>query len=60
MTEVGYLLAGLIMDNYNPDWVWYAAGILALIAVFGLIGLHPYTQNRLEKQAETIPLEVNT
>ncbi len=31
-TAVGPLLAGLIMDNADPRWVWYAAGILGLIA----------------------------
>ncbi len=30
---VGPLLAGLIMDYSNPDWVWYAAFILAMAAV---------------------------
>jgi MFS family permease len=33
------LLAGLVMDNYDPYWVWYGAGILAVTAVicFGLL-----------------------
>ena len=33
------LLAGLVMDNYDPYWVWYIAGILAITAVilFGLL-----------------------
>ncbi len=35
------LMAGLFMDNYNPYWVWYLAGILSLVAVasFGLLYL---------------------
>ena len=28
----GLLLAGLIMDNFDPRWVWYAAGIVGLVA----------------------------
>jgi MFS family permease len=24
--------AGLILDNYNPNWVWYLGGILAAVA----------------------------
>jgi MFS family permease len=28
---VGPLLAGLIMDNANPRWVWYAAGLVGLV-----------------------------
>jgi MFS family permease len=29
---VGPLLAGLVMDNADPRWVWYAAGIIGVIA----------------------------
>lgn len=29
---VGPLLAGLVMDYANPDWVWYLAGIIGLVA----------------------------
>lgn len=34
---VGPLLAGLVMDNADPRWVWYAAGMIATVAagVFG-------------------------
>jgi len=32
--------AGLIMDNYNPDWVWYACGLLSIIAIAGYLFLH--------------------
>lgn len=36
-TAIGPLAAGLIMDNYNPNWVWYACGISMLLsaAIFG-------------------------
>jgi MFS family permease len=36
---VGPLLAGLIMDNTNPDWVWYLAGIVGLLAAGGFYWL---------------------
>jgi MFS family permease len=29
---VGPLLAGLMMDNVDPRWTWYAAGVLGLVA----------------------------
>jgi MFS family permease len=37
---VGPLLAGLVMDNTDPRWVWYSAGIVGLIAAgaFALLG----------------------
>lgn len=31
-TAVGPLLAGLVMDHFDPRWVWYAGGILAVAA----------------------------
>ena len=37
---VGPYLAGLLMDNYNPDWLWYACGILGLLATISFILLH--------------------
>ena len=31
-SAVGPLLAGLVMDNTDPRWVWYLSGLLGLIA----------------------------
>jgi len=39
-TAVGPLAAGLIMDNYNPNWVWYACGIILLLSASIFAGLH--------------------
>ena len=36
----GPLLAGLVLDNANPDWVWYASGIIGLAAAAGYVWLH--------------------
>jgi MFS family permease len=32
--------AGVIMDNYDPRWVWYLSGIIAAVAVLGFALLH--------------------
>jgi MFS family permease len=37
---VGPYLAGLIMDNYDPNLLWYACGIIGMIAVTGFLALH--------------------
>ena len=37
---VGPYLAGLIMDNYNPNWLWYACGMIGMLAVTGFLALH--------------------
>lgn len=36
----GPYLAGLILDNYNPNWLWYACGIIAALSIAGFLGLH--------------------
>lgn len=29
---IGPLLAGLVLDNLNPNWLWYAAGVVGIVA----------------------------
>ena len=45
-STIGPWAAGLILDNYNPDWVWYLAGITCAIAVVGFLALQPGVQKR--------------
>lgn len=35
----GPVLAGLILDNLNPNWLWYACGILGMLATLGFLAL---------------------
>jgi MFS family permease len=46
-SAVGPWAAGLIMDNYDPHWVWWIGGALATLAVFGFIGLHGASRRTL-------------
>jgi MFS family permease len=43
---VGPWAAGLIMDNYDPNWVWYAAGVICAIATAAFYFLHFKTRSR--------------
>ena len=36
----GPYLAGLVMDNYNRNWLWYACGIIGMLAILGFLALH--------------------
>ena len=50
---VGPWAAGLIMDNHDPNWVWYAAGIISAVAIAGFCALHLITRPRLaEREAQ--------
>jgi predicted MFS family arabinose efflux permease len=43
--------AGIILDNYNPAWVWYLCGVLSAVAVVGFLLLDGQSDERLEAQA---------
>ena len=45
-SAVGPTAAGLIMDNYNPDWIWYASGIISAVAAAGYFALYFATKER--------------
>ena len=47
------LIAGLVMENIGPNWVWYLAGILSLIAAIGFWLLHGVTKERFLKVKES-------
>ena len=49
---IGPLLAGLIMDNLNPDLVWYMSGLVALIAAAGFLLLFVRSPKRIAVEAE--------
>jgi MFS family permease len=44
---IGPYGAGVILDNYNPNWVWYLSGILSAVAVAGFLALDQRTRARL-------------
>ena len=52
-SAIGPGAAGLIMDNYDPHWIWYAGGIICAIAVAGFYSLHFRTQARFAVGMET-------
>jgi predicted MFS family arabinose efflux permease len=52
---IGPALAGMILDNYNPNWVWYAAGIISSLAIAGFLWLHLSSRERLAAVPEEAP-----
>jgi MFS family permease len=46
-------LAGLVIDYYDPNWIWYMCGIIGTMTIFGYLGLHFLTKARNEKLAAT-------
>ncbi len=56
---IGPWAAGIILDDYNPNWVWYLCGILAAVAVAGYLLLDTRLRSRFaatpSPAAETAP-----
>jgi MFS family permease len=43
---IGPYLAGVVLDNFDPRFLWYAAGIIGTLAVMGFLGLHRRVEAR--------------
>ncbi|MBN1315938.1 MAG: MFS transporter [Anaerolineales bacterium] len=52
---IGPSLAGLVLDNFNPDWVWYGAGMVSLVAIMGFLALQRPARARFATEQQ--PLE---
>ena len=37
---IGPWAAGLVMDNYNPNYIWYIGGVLCVFAILAFFFLH--------------------
>ncbi len=48
--------AGVIMDQYNPDWVWYISAGIGLLTVFGFLYLHWRSGERIELRKDKAPI----
>jgi MFS family permease len=51
-SAIGPGAAGLIMDNYDPRWIWYAGGVICAIAIAGFCSLHLKTHVRFAFRTE--------
>lgn len=54
---IGPLLAGLIMDNGDPNWVWYGSAILGMIAALGFLWLRKSHDQDRRPLPENLELE---
>ncbi len=43
---VGPYLAGKILDNYNPNLLWYMCGVIGMLAAFGFVILNQTTHTK--------------
>ena len=53
-STVGPAAAGLILDHYNPNLLWYIGGVLCTVAALGFCALHLW----LGSQTRFVPVSV--
>lgn len=53
------LLAGLVMDNYDPNWVWYLAGLLSIVTLFAFGYLYSKTRERFVSIGSSVSIPGN-
>ncbi|MGD2253258.1 MAG: MFS transporter [Anaerolineales bacterium] len=51
-SAVGPWAAGMIMDNFDPRWVWYACGLVCVLAMVGFYALHLKAKTRFAQTSE--------
>lgn len=49
-SSVGVYLAGLIMDNMDPRWVWIAAGLVALLPTMIFLWMNSRRSNQFQAE----------
>ena len=42
-------IAGLLIDNYNPNWIWYTCGIIGITTSLGYLWMHQQTDPKKRK-----------
>ena len=53
----GPVLAGYILDTYDPRWLWYFAGVVGLLAVFGFLALQRRMSSDEERKTPSIAVQ---
>jgi MFS family permease len=52
-TMIGPGLAGLILDNFNPNLLWYLGGVLCIVPALGFFALHRWLGSQKRFAART-------
>ena len=58
--SIAPLAAGLIMDNFNPNLIWYIAGLITMLTMAGFILLHKKGKERFRPGAAAESDEIST
>jgi MFS family permease len=48
---IGPYLAGMIMDNFNPNFLWYACLLIGSISAVGFLAMQRFSQRQPAAEA---------
>jgi predicted MFS family arabinose efflux permease len=54
---IGPVMAGFVLDNYDPRWLWYIASGIGLLAVFGFLTLQRSTESSEEDEIPSVAVQ---
>lgn len=57
---IGPWAAGLVFDNFNPNYVWYISGVLCIVAILAFYWLHLRLGSKEKFQQEKPSLQTAT
>ena len=46
---IGPLLAGIVLDNYDPHWLWYIVGVVGILAALSFVALNRRVETKKRK-----------
>jgi MFS family permease len=50
--SLGPLVAGALMDRFDPRWVWYGCSMICAISIIGFYKLYFHSGERLNEKRE--------
>ena len=51
--SLGPLIAGVLMDRFDPRWVWYGCSIICAVSMISFYNLHLHARERFNEKQKT-------
>jgi MFS family permease len=57
-SAVGPMIAGIVLDYYDPRWVWFAGGIICCLVSFGYIVLRKRAGDQFNARTKIVQIQI--
>jgi MFS family permease len=51
---IGPLVAGIVNDTIDPNWVWYGAFVIGMLSTMGYLTMHYADRKRIAEPSESV------